>query len=79
MRNLIDILKLAVPLVFIQLCQTSLGLGDTLVAGRYDHHDLAAIFLLASHALLAVCFVHGALFVPAMCCAGTCRQQQSAA
>ncbi len=39
------ILKLALPLIFIQLCQATLGLVDTLIAGRYSSIDLAAVGL----------------------------------
>ncbi|EPJ48914.1 MAG: hypothetical protein OFPII_03900 [Osedax symbiont Rs1] len=39
------IMKLALPLMIIQLCQASLGLMDTLIAGRYFYKDLAAIGL----------------------------------
>jgi multidrug resistance protein, MATE family len=39
------ILKLALPLIFIQLCQATLGLVDTLIAGRYSSVDLAAVGL----------------------------------
>ena len=41
----IPILKLAIPLIVIQLCQASLGLMDSLIAGRYHFQDLAAIGL----------------------------------
>lgn len=41
----IPILKLALPLILIQLCQASLGLVNTLVAGKYNYHDLAGIGL----------------------------------
>lgn len=39
------LLKLALPLIFIQLCQASLGLVDTMVAGQYNYKDLAGIGL----------------------------------
>ena len=39
------ILKLALPLIFIQLCQATLGLVDTMIAGRYSSVDLAAVGL----------------------------------
>ncbi len=39
------ILKLALPLIFIQLCQATLGLVDTMIAGRYSSADLAAVGL----------------------------------
>lgn len=41
----IPILKLALPLILIQLCQASLGLINTLVAGKYNYQDLAGIGL----------------------------------
>lgn len=41
----IPILKLALPLILIQLCQASLGLINTLVAGQYSYQDLAAVGL----------------------------------
>lgn len=41
----IPILKLALPLILIQLCQASLGLVNTLVAGKYNYQDLAGIGL----------------------------------
>lgn len=39
------IMKLALPLMVIQLCQASLGLMDSLIAGRYFYKDLAAVGL----------------------------------
>ena len=39
------ILKLALPLILIQLCQASLGLINTLVAGKFNYQDLAGIGL----------------------------------
>ena len=39
------ILKLALPLILIQLCQASLGVINTMVAGRYHYLDLAGIGL----------------------------------
>lgn len=39
------LLALALPLIFIQLCQASLGLVDTMVAGQYHYQDLAAVGL----------------------------------
>ncbi|MBF7690310.1 MATE family efflux transporter [Acinetobacter pollinis] len=41
----LPILKLALPLILIQLCQASLGLINTLVAGKFNYQDLAAIGL----------------------------------
>ncbi|MFT4020493.1 MAG: MATE family efflux transporter [Acinetobacter sp.] len=41
----IPILKLALPLILIQLCQASLGLVNTLVAGKYNYQDLAGVGL----------------------------------
>ncbi len=39
------LIKLALPLMFIQICQASLGLVDTLLAGQYHYQDLAAVGL----------------------------------
>ncbi|TFH92032.1 MATE family efflux transporter [Vibrio ouci] len=39
------LIKLALPLMFIQICQASLGLVDTLLAGQYHYRDLAAVGL----------------------------------
>lgn len=39
------ILKLAIPLILIQLCQASLGIVDAMVAGQYNYKDLAAVGL----------------------------------
>ena len=39
------ILKLAIPIMFIQLCQASLGLIDTIIAGQYHYQDLAGVGL----------------------------------
>ncbi|WP_438465162.1 MATE family efflux transporter [Marinomonas sp. PE14-40] len=39
------LLSLALPLIFIQICQASLGLVDTMVAGQYHYHDLAGVGL----------------------------------
>ncbi|KAA8734722.1 MATE family efflux transporter [Acinetobacter qingfengensis] len=41
----IPVLSLAFPLILIQLCQASLGLIDTIVAGRYNYQDLAGVGL----------------------------------
>ena len=41
----IPVLNLAFPLILIQLCQASLGLINTMVAGRYNYLDLAGIGL----------------------------------
>ncbi|MDO5679606.1 MAG: MATE family efflux transporter [Pelistega sp.] len=40
-----QLIKLALPLMFIQLCQASLSLIDTLMAGRFHYADLAAVGL----------------------------------
>lgn len=42
---LFPILKLALPLILIQICQASLGVINTMVAGRYYYIDLAGIGL----------------------------------
>lgn len=39
------LLALALPLIFIQLCQASLGLIDTMIAGQYHYQDLAGVGL----------------------------------
>ncbi len=39
------ILKLAIPIMFIQLCQASLGLVDTIIAGQFHYQDLAGVGL----------------------------------
>lgn len=39
------IIALTLPLMFIQICQASLGLVDTLIAGQYHYKDLAAVGL----------------------------------
>ncbi|MFI7982647.1 MATE family efflux transporter, partial [Acinetobacter baumannii] len=41
----LPILKLALPLILIQICQASLGVINTIVAGRYHYIDLAGIGL----------------------------------
>ena len=41
----LPILKLALPLILIQICQASLGVINTMVAGRYHYIDLAGIGL----------------------------------
>lgn len=40
-----SLLGLALPLVLIQICQASLGLVDTMVAGQYHYQDLAGVGL----------------------------------
>jgi MATE family multidrug resistance protein len=39
------LLALALPLILIQVCQASLGLIDTMVAGQYNYKDLAGVGL----------------------------------
>lgn len=39
------LLALVLPLIFIQICQASLGLIDTMVAGQYGYRDLASVGL----------------------------------
>lgn len=39
------LIKIALPIIFIQVCQASLGLFDTLIAGRYHFQHLAAVGL----------------------------------
>lgn len=41
----LPVLKLALPLMLIQICQASLGVMNTMVAGRYHYIDLAGIGL----------------------------------
>ncbi len=39
------LIKIAIPIIFIQVCQASLGLFDTLIAGRYHFQHLAGVGL----------------------------------
>lgn len=41
----LPVLKLALPLILIQICQASLGVINTMAAGRYHYIDLAGIGL----------------------------------
>ncbi len=41
----LPIIKIAIPIIFIQVCQASLGLIDTLVAGQYHFQHLAGVGL----------------------------------
>lgn len=63
MNNLTEILKLAIPLVIIQLCQASLGLVDTLVAGQYHSADLAGVGLGSSLWTPVFIFATGVMYV----------------
>ncbi|MFD2176718.1 MATE family efflux transporter [Veronia pacifica] len=42
---IVSLLKLALPLMVIQLSQVSLGFTDTIIAGQYFYKDLAAVGL----------------------------------
>jgi len=57
------ILKLALPLILIQLCQASLGLINTIIAGRYHYLDLAAIGLGSNIWAPVFIFCTGVLYV----------------
>jgi len=62
-KNLLAILKLAIPLVLIQLCQASLGLVDTLAAGQYHYRDLAGVGLGSSMWTPIFIFFSGVMYV----------------
>ncbi len=57
------IMKLALPLMVIQLCQASLGLMDSLIAGRYFYQDLAAVGLGSNLWTPVGIFITGVLYV----------------
>lgn len=57
------LIALAAPLIFIQLCQASLGLVDTLLAGRYHYVDLAAVGLGSAIWSSIYIFLVGILYV----------------
>lgn len=59
----VPILKLALPLILIQLCQASLGLINTIIAGRYHYLDLAAIGLGSNIWAPVFIFCTGVLYV----------------
>ncbi|CAM3898749.1 Multidrug resistance protein NorM [Vibrio aerogenes CECT 7868] len=56
------VLKLAIPIMFIQVCQASLGLADTFVAGRYNVIDLAGIGLGSSLWTPVLTLITGVLY-----------------
>ncbi|WP_432785968.1 Multidrug resistance protein MdtK [Oligella sp. MSHR50489EDL] len=58
-----QLMIIAAPLVFIQLCQASLGLVDTLLAGQYHYIDLAAVGLGSAIWNAIMIFLAGTLFV----------------
>ncbi|MFH4666798.1 MATE family efflux transporter [Vibrio cidicii] len=41
----LPLIRIALPIIFIQICQASLGLIDTLIAGRFDYRHLAGVGL----------------------------------
>lgn len=55
--------KLALPLIIVQLCQASLGLVDTLVAGQYHYADLAGVGLGSALWTPVLVFFTGVLYV----------------
>lgn len=55
--------NLALPLIIIQLCQASLGLVDTLVAGQYHYTDLAGVGLGSALWTPVLVFFTGILYV----------------
>lgn len=57
------ILKLAIPLILIQLCQASLGIVDAMVAGQYNYKDLAAVGLGSAIWTPVFLFFTGVLYV----------------
>ncbi|QPT39836.1 Na(+)/drug antiporter [Oligella ureolytica] len=57
------LIVVALPLVFIQLCQASLGLVDTLLAGQYHYIDLAAVGLGSAVWTSVFIFLVGMLYV----------------
>ncbi|SHO57444.1 MATE family efflux transporter [Vibrio quintilis] len=58
----LPILKLAIPIMFIQVCQASLGLADTFVAGRYHVTDLAGTGLGSSLWTPVLTLITGVLY-----------------
>lgn len=57
------LLALALPLIFIQICQASLGLIDTMVAGQYHYQDLAAVGLGSAMWTPVFILITGIMFV----------------
>lgn len=57
------LLALALPLIFIQICQASLGLIDTMVAGQYHYRDLAGVGLGSNMWTPVFILITGILFV----------------
>lgn len=57
------LLALALPLIFIQICQASLGLIDTMVAGQYGYKDLAGVGLGSNMWTPVFIFITGILYV----------------
>lgn len=55
------LLKIATPILFAQIAQNSMGLVDTIMAGRVSSTDMAAISVGASIWLPLVLFGHGLL------------------
>ena len=59
----VPILKQALPLILIQICQASFGLINTIIAGRYHYLDLAGIGLGSNIWTPVFVFCTGALYV----------------
>ncbi|SCC52407.1 MdtK family multidrug efflux MATE transporter [Kosakonia oryziphila] len=56
-----QLLALAVPVIFAQVAQTSMGFVDTVMAGGYSATDMAAVAIGTSIWLPAILFGHGLL------------------
>ncbi|OOF49090.1 MATE family efflux transporter [Rodentibacter trehalosifermentans] len=59
--NIKKLIKIATPILFAQIAQNSMGLVDTIMAGRVSSTDMAAISVGASIWLPLVLFGHGLL------------------
>ncbi|NMM39597.1 MATE family efflux transporter [Pseudoalteromonas arctica] len=57
------LLALALPLIFIQLCQASLGLIDTMIAGQFHYNDLSGVGLGSSMWTPVFIFFTGIMYV----------------
>ncbi|HDI3021503.1 TPA: MdtK family multidrug efflux MATE transporter [Cronobacter turicensis] len=56
-----QLLALAIPVIFAQIAQTSMGVVDTIMAGGYSATDMAAVAIGTSIWLPAILFGHGLL------------------
>lgn len=56
-----QLLALAIPVIFAQIAQTSMGFVDTVMAGGYSATDMAAVAIGTSIWLPAILFGHGLL------------------